>query len=207
MKNVYDGWSVQFIAGLEFMKALDEAKFEHPVYILRSTRVLNRLRSGIFELHHNAGGIDVTMVCRDALYAYFRGRCVGNEAMDFLIASMRSVCTALRIAENVYDLEGLNFCLLTIQGKDDEDLPYFHRLFHPALMLYRLQDAYHLAGLRGGKPLHPPFDEAMFIASVFKERNPLASNTAVAKHVKSELKVKYSRTPAERTIREWLQKF
>lgn len=181
--------------------------FEHPVYIMRSMEIYNSLRNGVLEEHQLAGGIDVTHVGRDALYAYYRVQCTGDDAMDFIITSMRNVCMALKVAENVYDLEGLNFCLFTLQGRDEEALTFFHRLFHPAVMLYRLQDAYHLAGLRGGKPVHRHYDEAMLIASVYRKRHSGATDTAVAKYVKSKLRVKYSRTPAERTIREWLQKF
>lgn len=82
-----------------------------------------------------------------------------------------------------------------------------HRLIRPAVMLYRIRDSAHFTGMRGGKPKHKLYREAMELAGEYMRRHPEATGPNVARDVRSKLLVNFERPPAEETIRKWLRNF
>lgn len=207
MKNVYKSWPKSFTAGLDFIKVKDEALLKHPVYIRRTGELFNTLSSGIIELLSSMSAQTFTCITHDALYEYHRAGRSGDPELDFIVATAKRICESLRVSENFYDIEALSFCLLVVQGRHDYALKYLHRLIRPAVMLYRIRDSAHFTGLRGGKPRHMLYREALTLAGVFMAAHPDATYSNVAKNVRSKLLVNNQRVPAERTIRKWLGKF
>lgn len=207
MKGVYKNWSKSFIDGLEFIRARDSTLPEHPVYARRAAELFSTLSSGVAELIAATPGMNFSAITCDSLYDYHRAALSGEPAHDFIIATAKRLCNSLRVSENFYDIEALSFCLLVVQGKNDFAMKYLHRLIRPAVMLYRIRDSAHFTGMRGGKPTHKLYGEAMVLCGDYMREHPDARNSDVARNVRRKLLVNHNRVPAERTIRKWLRKF
>lgn len=207
MRDVYKNWSRSFVAGLDFIRSKDETILEHPVYLRRTAELFNTLSSGVINIAAANPELNFTGIPRDELYDYHRAGHSGNPELDFIIATAKRLCESLRVSENFYDIEALSFCLLVVQGQHDYAMKYLHRLVRPAVMLYRIRDSAHFTGLRGGKPRHKLYREALTLAGVFMAAHPDATYSNVAKNVRGKLLVNHQHVPAERTIRKWLGKF
>jgi hypothetical protein len=206
MKDVYRTWPKSFVSGLEFIRTRDSVLLEHPVYVRRTTELFHTLSAEVATLATTAD-LNFSEITSDSLYDYYLEGRAGDPAMSFLIVTAKQLCDALRVSEIFYDIEALSFCLLVVQGRYEYAMRCLHRLIRPAVMLYRIQDSAHFTGMRGGKPTHKLYGEAMVLCGDYMHEHPDARGSDVARKVRSKLQVNYKRVPAERTIRDWLRKF
>lgn len=207
MKDVYKNWRRSFVSGLDFIRTRDSVLLEHPVYVSRTSELFQTLSAGVMELAATRPNLNFSEIIRDSLYDYHLDERAGDPAMDFMIETAKQLCDSLRVSEVFYDIEALSFCLLVVQGRDKYAMKYLHRLIRPAVMLYRIRDSAHFTGMRGGKPKHKLYREAMELAGEYMRRHPEASGPNVARYVRSKLLVNFERPPAEETIRKWLRSF
>lgn len=208
MKDIYKNWPQSFIDGLDFLRGKDATYLSHPIYATRSAELFKSLCAGVLEqLAPDNDPVLFTELTIHDLRTYQRGGGEGKPLLDSLLHVSRVVADDLRIAENIYDTECLFFCLAVAQRDEHEARHFFHKILRPIVMMRRIRDVMSVIGEKGGKPRHCLYGEGMLLAMDYQRRHPAAAKTAVAKYVRNELLVNHRRIPAERTIREWLNKF
>ena len=207
MKDVYRTWPKSFSAGLDFVRAKDDNLLTHPIYTRRSAELFKMLSAEILDLLATEPPFSFSGITRDSLESYYESGLSGIPELDFIIATSKKLCSALRVSEPFYDNEAQAFCLYVVQGNEMRAMKCLHRLIRPAVMLFRIRDSAHFTGMRGGKPTHRLYDVTMMLCREFMQEHPDAGPSEIARGVRRKLEVNYSHLPAVDSIRRWLRNF
>ncbi|MGR7890429.1 hypothetical protein ACU6XY_09610 [Klebsiella aerogenes] len=149
----------------------------------------------------------MSAITLDSLYYYYAHRRHGDPALDFFSALVGELCEGLLIADTIYDTECLFFALTCVQGREEDAQHFFNKLLRPAVAIYRLNDAYNVIGLRGGRHRSEYYVDASILAHQYRRRHPDARDTETAAYIYSYFSVNESNIPSKETIRRWLREF
>lgn len=207
MKDAYKTWTKSFVAGLDFIRAKDDVIRTHPVYSRRVTELFKTLSVEILCLAAEEPKFNFSRITHDSLEDYYDSELSGVPELNFIVETAKRLCASLRVSESFYDIEAQAFCLFVVLRNEPRAIKYLHRLIRPAVMLYRIRDSAHFTGMRGGKPKHKLYKEAMDLAGEYLQRHPEATGPNVARDVRNKLLVNFDSPPAEETIRKWLRNF
>lgn len=205
MNDFYDGWPHGFIKKIEQARHLDEVSRTSPLYISNRARIYSTAITWLMtELENRQlfeSGLDVERVVKSCLAGDTTVQCEGLRELA------AEGCRKMRLAEDVFFFNWLNFVVRIAAGDEESAAHFFDNLVRQAVLVYRLMQQPRETGKMGGHPVNRHKEEALLLAKKYHADNPDVVKTRLVQLVISDLKVKYIDIPHSSTVRKWLTVF